>query len=42
VFEIAARLLAGVAHRDPSLVREVLPTALPWVRFLPAADMDEH
>jgi hypothetical protein len=40
VIEVVARLLAGVARRDPSLVREVLPTALPWVRFLPAADID--
>jgi hypothetical protein len=40
VIDLAARLLAGVARRDPDLVREVLPSALPWVRFLPAADMD--
>ena len=40
VIDITSRLLAGVARRDPGLVREVLPTALPWVRFLPAADID--
>lgn len=40
VIDLAARLLAGVARRDPGLVREVLPSALPWVRFLPATDMD--
>lgn len=40
VIDLTARLLAGVARRDPGLVREVLPTVLPWVRFLPAADVD--
>lgn len=40
VIDITARLLAAVAHRDPGLVRSVLPNALPWVRFLPAADID--
>jgi hypothetical protein len=40
VIDMTSRLLAGVARRDPGVVREVLPTALPWVRFLPAADID--
>jgi hypothetical protein len=40
VIDMTSRLLAGVARRDPGLVREVLPTALPWVRFLPTADID--
>jgi hypothetical protein len=40
VIDVTARLLAGVARRDAGLLREVLPTALPWVRFLPAADID--
>src|SRR3954464_1393694 len=40
VLDMASRLLAGVARHDPGLVREVLPDALPWVRFLPVADID--
>lgn len=40
IIDITARLLAGIAHRDPDLVRDVLPTALPWVRFLPPADLN--
>lgn len=40
VIDVTARVLAGVARRDPGLVREVLPTALPWVRFLPAVDIE--
>lgn len=40
VIDLTARLLAGVARRDPNILREVLPTALPWVRFLPDADID--
>jgi hypothetical protein len=40
VIDVTARLLVGIARRDPGLIREVLPTALPWVRFLPAADID--
>jgi hypothetical protein len=39
VVDLTARLLSSVARRDPGLVREVLPTVLPWVRFLPAADV---
>jgi hypothetical protein len=40
VIDVTSRLLAGVARRDPGLLRELLPNALPWVRFLPAADVD--
>jgi hypothetical protein len=40
VIDVTARLLALIARRDPGLVRDVLPTALPWVRFLPAGDLD--
>ncbi len=40
VIDVTARLLAGIARRDAGLLREVLPTALPWVRFLPDADID--
>lgn len=40
VIDVTLRLLAGVARRDPGLVRDVLPTALPWVRFLPVADIE--
>jgi len=40
VLDLTSRLLAGVARRDPGLLREVLPTALPWVRFLPAVDIE--
>src|SRR2546430_11960523 len=41
VIDLTARLLASVLRRDPQLVREVLPTVLPWVRFLPAGDVDQ-
>lgn len=27
-------------RREPDLLREVLPGALPWMRCLPAADLD--
>jgi hypothetical protein len=40
VIDVTSRLLASIARRDPDLVREMLPTALPWVRFLPATDID--
>jgi hypothetical protein len=40
VIDLTGRLLASVVQRDPQLVSEVLPTILPWVRFLPAADID--
>ncbi|MGC9671013.1 hypothetical protein ACNTMW_31250 [Planosporangium sp. 12N6] len=38
VVDLTARLLASLVRRDPALVREVLPTVLPWVRFLPVDD----
>ncbi|MEO3781538.1 hypothetical protein ABGB16_33130 [Micromonospora sp. B11E3] len=38
VVDLTARLLASLVRRDPGLVREALPTVLPWVRFLPPAD----
>ncbi|WP_433079375.1 hypothetical protein ACQP1P_39995 [Dactylosporangium sp. CA-052675] len=41
VIDVTSRLLAGVARREPGLLREVLPNALPWVRFLPATDIDD-
>jgi Family of unknown function (DUF6247) len=43
VVDLTARLLAGVlAERvGVELVRQALPAALPWVRFLPAAAIDE-
>ena len=42
VIELTARLLSSLAlHPDgPTLLRELLPVVLPWVRFLPAADRD--
>jgi hypothetical protein len=40
VVDLTARLLSGVARRDPDLMREVLLTALPWSRFLPAHEVD--
>ncbi|MET8122724.1 hypothetical protein [Micromonospora sp. NPDC005189] len=39
VVDLTARLLASVVRRDPTLVREALPTVLPWVRFLPPGDV---
>ncbi|MEU5963563.1 hypothetical protein ABZ777_20355 [Micromonospora parva] len=41
VVDLTARLLASVVRRDPTLVREVLPTVLPWVRFLPPEDREQ-
>ncbi|MEU7674732.1 hypothetical protein AB0C42_07975 [Micromonospora taraxaci] len=41
VVDLTTRLLASVARRDPTLVRESLPTVLPWVRFLPAKDLEQ-
>jgi hypothetical protein len=43
VIDLTARLLAGVLHESggAELVRHVLPTVLPWVRFLPAEAQDE-
>jgi hypothetical protein len=43
VVDITARLLAGVLGErgGADLVRQVLPTVLEWVRFLPPAAVDE-
>jgi hypothetical protein len=43
VVDLTARLLAGVLDQDggAELVRQVLPSVLAWVRFLPAAAVDE-
>jgi hypothetical protein len=43
VVDLTARLLAGVLaqHGGADLVRHVLPTVLPWARFLPAAAAGE-
>jgi hypothetical protein len=41
VVDITARLLASVISRNPQIIRDVLPTVLPWVRFLPAEDVDQ-
>jgi hypothetical protein len=41
VVDLTARLLASVVRRDPTLVREALPTVLPWVRFLPPEDLEQ-
>ncbi|WP_433317220.1 hypothetical protein [Micromonospora chersina] len=38
VVDLTARLLASLVRQDPGLVREALPTVLPWVRFLPPED----
>ena len=34
--DLTARLLAAAVRRDPGLVRDLLPTVLPWARFLPS------
>jgi hypothetical protein len=43
VVDLTARLLAGMlAERGGAkLIRQVLPAALPWVRFLPEAAVEE-
>jgi len=41
VIDLTARLLAGLSRRDPNLVREVLPSVLPWVRFLPLDEAEQ-
>jgi hypothetical protein len=43
VVDLTARLLAGVLadSNGADLIRQVLPAALPWVRFLPDAAVDE-
>jgi hypothetical protein len=40
VIDLTARLLANLIRDHPSLVRETLPSVLPWVRFLPPGDVD--
>lgn len=39
--ETTARLLVEVTRRQPQLVAQVLPTVLPWSRFLPAEDAQQ-
>ncbi|MEU4688344.1 hypothetical protein [Actinoplanes sp. NPDC023714] len=41
VVDITTRLLAALSRQNPELVRGLLPTALPWVRFLPEHDLDK-
>jgi hypothetical protein len=41
VVDITSRILATLISRNPELIREVLPVVLPWVRFLPAEDVDQ-
>ena len=37
--EVASQLLAQLVRLNPDLVGQVLPLAMPWVRFLPPADI---
>ena len=39
VIDVTARLLASIVRRNPDVVREMLPTVLPWMRFLPTLDV---
>ncbi|MEU4557188.1 hypothetical protein AB0F72_02280 [Actinoplanes sp. NPDC023936] len=39
--DITARLLATLSRQNPELVRDLLPTVLPWVRFLPDKDREQ-
>jgi hypothetical protein len=42
VVDFTARLLAGLVRSEPlDVVRRVLGEALPWVTFLPEADVDQ-
>jgi hypothetical protein len=43
VVDLTARLLAGVLLESggAEMIRHVLPTALPWIRFLPVTAIDE-
>jgi hypothetical protein len=39
--DATARILAVLARLHPDLITELLPTVLPWARFLPAGDRGE-
>jgi hypothetical protein len=39
--DATGRMLAGLAARHPELITELLPSVLPWARFLPEADRAE-
>jgi hypothetical protein len=39
--DATGRMLAGLARLHPGLITELLPNVLPWVRFLPAGDLEE-
>jgi hypothetical protein len=43
VVDLTARLLAGMLkqHGGPEFIRRVLPSVLPWTRFLPTDAIDE-
>jgi hypothetical protein len=42
VVDMTARLLAAIARvESKSVLRDLLPHALPWVTFLPEADIDQ-
>ena len=42
VVDFTARLLAGLVRSEPlDVIRRVLGEALPWVTFLPEADVDQ-
>jgi hypothetical protein len=42
VVEFAMRLLTGLVRAEHAeLIRAMLPDAVPWVRFLPEADVDQ-
>ncbi len=38
--DATARVLAAVARHDRGMLADLLPAALPWTRFLPAADRE--
>ncbi|MDQ1289611.1 MAG: hypothetical protein QG622_3177 [Actinomycetota bacterium] len=40
-FEATGHLLIALVRHHPQLVIEQLPAVLPWVRFLPAEDVQE-
>jgi len=39
--DTTARLLVALVRRHPHLVTELLPTVLPWARFLPTSDTEQ-